>query len=101
MSEIKIKRRQRNVSITLSTSTSLATTLRLDDMAGAVLSMGTVSTNASTLHIYAADAEAGSYRQSVRQRGFDSRHYARGFEHRRPRIQLPRCGLCRTVVQGR
>jgi hypothetical protein len=63
MSEVKIKRRQRNVSITLSTSTSSATTLRLDDMAGAVLSMGTVSTNASTLHIYAADAEDGSYRR--------------------------------------
>jgi hypothetical protein len=63
MSEVKIKRRQRNVSITLSTSTSSATTLRLDDMAGAVLSMGTVSTNASTLHIYAAEAEDGSYRR--------------------------------------
>jgi hypothetical protein len=63
MSEVKIKRRQRNVSITLSTSTISATTLRLDDMAGAVLSMGTVSTNASTLHIYAAEAEDGSYRR--------------------------------------
>lgn len=63
MSEIKIKRRVRNVSITLSTSTSSATTLRLDDMAGAMVSLGTMSTNASMLQIYGAEAEDGSYRR--------------------------------------
>lgn len=63
MSEMKIKRRFRTVNITLSTSTSAASTLRMDDMAGAVVSLGTMSTNASTLHIYAAEAEAGSYRR--------------------------------------
>ena len=42
MSEIKIKRRVRNVSITLSTSTNSATTLRLDDMAAAMVSLGTM-----------------------------------------------------------
>ena len=63
MSEIKIKRRVRNVSITLSTSTSSATTLRLDDMAGAMVSLATMSTNASSLHLYGAEAEDGSYRR--------------------------------------
>ena len=63
MSEMKIKRRSRTVDITLSTSTSAASTLRMDDMAGAVVSLGTMSTNASTLHIYGAEAEAGSYRR--------------------------------------
>lgn len=48
MSEVKIKRRFRTVNVTLSTSTSAASTLRMDDMAGAVVSLGTMSTNAST-----------------------------------------------------
>lgn len=63
MSEVKIKRRQRTVNITLSTSTSAASTLRMDDMAGGIVSLGTMSTNASTLHMYAAEAEDGSYRR--------------------------------------
>lgn len=63
MSEIKIKRRLRTVAITLSTATSSATTLRLDDMAGAIVSLGTLDTNASSLHVYGADTEDGSYRR--------------------------------------
>ncbi len=63
MSEIKIKRRLRTVDITLSTATSSATTLRLDDMAGAIVSLGTLDTNASSLHVYGAESEDGSYRR--------------------------------------
>lgn len=63
MSEIKIKRRQRLVDITLSTSTSSATTLRLDDMASAVVSVGTCSTSAVSLHVYGATSESGAYRR--------------------------------------
>lgn len=63
MSEVKIKRRSRTVNVTLSTSTSDASVLRMDDMAGAIVSLGTMSTNASTLHIYGSDAEDGSYRR--------------------------------------
>lgn len=63
MSEVKIKRRFRTVNVTLSTSTSAASTLRMDDMSGAIVSLGTMSTSASTLHIYAAESENGSYRR--------------------------------------
>jgi len=63
MSEIKIKRRARNVSITLSTSTSSATTLRMDDMSGAMVSLATMSTDASTLQLYGAESENGTYRR--------------------------------------
>lgn len=63
MSEIKIRRRQRNVDVTLTTATGSATTLRLDDMAGAVISLGTMSTNASTLQLYGAPSDDGTYRR--------------------------------------
>jgi hypothetical protein len=63
MSEIKIKRRNRQVDITLHTATSSATTLRLDDMAGAVVSFGTMSTNAATVQVWGSDAETGTYRR--------------------------------------
>jgi hypothetical protein len=63
MSEIKIKRRLRTISVTLSTSTSDATTLRMDDMAGAVVSLATMSTDAATLHIYGSTEEDGTYRR--------------------------------------
>ena len=63
MSETKIKRRLKSVPITLSTSSSSATTIRLDDMAGAVVSLGTMSTSASTLQVYGSDAEDGEFRQ--------------------------------------
>ena len=63
MSEIKIKRRTRQVSITLHTATSSATTLRLDDMAGGVVSLGTMSTNAASLQVWGSDSEAGAYRR--------------------------------------
>jgi hypothetical protein len=63
MSEIKIKRRNRLVSITLHTATSLATTLRLDDMAGGVVSLGTMSTNSSSIQLWGSDSESGTYRR--------------------------------------
>ena len=61
MSEIRIKRRSRSVNITLHSTTTLATTLRLDDMAGAVISMGTISTNATSLQMFGSTTEAGTY----------------------------------------
>jgi hypothetical protein len=63
MSEIKIRRRLRTVNITLHTATSSATTLRLDDMAGAVVSLGTMSTEASSLHVYGAVDVSSPYRR--------------------------------------
>ena len=63
MSETKIKRRLKSIAITLSTSSSSATTIRLDDMAGAVVSFGTMSTSASTVQVYGCDAEDGEFRR--------------------------------------
>lgn len=61
MSHVKIKRYERNVAITLHTTTALATTLRLDDMAGAAVQFGTMSTNASTLQMWGCDTESGTF----------------------------------------
>lgn len=69
MSHVKIKRYERDVSITLHTTTSLATTIRLDDMAGGVVNMGTVSTNATSLQMWGSNAEAGTFRQCYKADG--------------------------------
>lgn len=63
MSHVKIKRYEREQSITLHTTTTLATTLRLDDMAGGVVSMGTISTNASSLQCWGCNTVDGEYRR--------------------------------------
>jgi hypothetical protein len=63
MSEIKIRRRMRDVAVTLHTATSLATTINLSDMAGALVSMGTISTNATTLQMFGATAVDGPFRR--------------------------------------
>lgn len=69
MSHVKIKRYERDASITLHTATSLATTLRLDDMAGGVISMGTISTNAASLQMWGSHAEAGEFRRLYKSDG--------------------------------
>jgi len=63
MSEIKIKRRTRNVSLTLGTATADATTIRVDDMAGGCISVGTMLTASATLQCWGSIAEAGPYRR--------------------------------------
>ena len=61
MSEVKLRRRSRQVSITLTTATASATTLRLEDFAGGVVDLGTMSTNATTLQMWAASGETATY----------------------------------------
>lgn len=63
MSHVKIKRYQRDVSITLSTATSTSQTIRLDDMAGGVVSFGTMNTNSASLQMFGSTAVDGPYRQ--------------------------------------
>jgi hypothetical protein len=63
MSHVKIKRYERDVSITLYTATADATTIRMDDMAGGVVNVGTMSTNASSIQIWGSNSEAGTYRR--------------------------------------
>jgi len=63
MSEIKMRRRSRQVSITLTTSTASATTLYLEDFAGGVVDIGTLSTNATTLQMWGASSDGGNFRR--------------------------------------
>ena len=63
MNEAEIKRRTRQFTITLGTATAAATTLRCDDMAGGVISCGTMSTASATLQCWGAVDEAGPYRR--------------------------------------
>ena len=69
MSQVKIKRYERDVEITLHTTTTLATTVRLDDMAGGVVSMGTMSTNAVSLQIWGSHTLDGTFRQCYKTDG--------------------------------
>lgn len=61
MSETKIRRDMRSVGITLSTSTSVATTVRVDDIACGSLHIGTMNTNATTIQVFSAPSEAGTF----------------------------------------
>lgn len=61
MSEPKIRRKFKAVAITLATSTSSATTLRWDDVAGGTLEMGTVSTNATSIQVWASDSASSTF----------------------------------------
>ncbi len=63
MSEYKIKRKTRQFTITLGTATADATTLRADDMAGGVISCGTMRTASASLQCWGAVAEVGPYRR--------------------------------------
>jgi hypothetical protein len=64
MSQVKIKRNFRAVSaVSVGTSTGNSTTLRLEDMAGAVLELPTITTNAATIQVWGNDTETGSFCQ--------------------------------------
>lgn len=69
MSEIKIRRRQRDVAITLHTATALATTIRMEDFAGGMVDIGTMSTNAASLQMWAASSESGPFRRLYKTDG--------------------------------
>ena len=61
MSHVRIKRYERDVPITLHSTTSLATTLRLDDMAGGAVVFGTMNTNSATLQMWGGNSVDGSF----------------------------------------
>lgn len=63
MSEIKIRRRVRTFPITLASTTSLATTLRMEDFAGGAVAFGTINTNSSNLQVFGCDEEEGTFRR--------------------------------------
>jgi hypothetical protein len=61
MSDATISRKYRDFDITLHTATSLATTLDMRDVAGAIVQFGTMSTNATTLQMFTSNAATGTY----------------------------------------
>ena len=63
MSEATISRKYRDFDITLHTATSLATTLDMRDVAGAVVSFGTMSTNATSLQMWVSPSSTGTFRR--------------------------------------
>lgn len=69
MSDASISRKYRDFDITLATATAVATTLDIRDVAGAVVSFGTMSTNASTLQMWVAPTTAGTFRRLYKSDG--------------------------------
>jgi len=63
MSDATISRKYRDFDITLHTATSLATTLDMRDVAGAVVSFGTMSTAATSLQMWVGAAPTGAFRR--------------------------------------
>ncbi len=61
MSEPKIRRKFKAIGVTLSTAVAAATTLRWDDVAGGTLEMGTVSTAATSIQVWASDATVSTF----------------------------------------
>lgn len=69
MSEIKIRRRSRDIPITLHSTTTLATTIRMEDFAGGIVEVGTMLTAATSLQVWGASSETGPWRQLYKADG--------------------------------
>lgn len=63
MSESVIRRNTRHVQIDVGVGTASATTLRMDDMSGGVISVGEMATAAASLQCWGAVDEIGPYRR--------------------------------------
>jgi len=69
MSDSTISRKYRDFDITLHTATASATTLDMRDVAGAVVSLGTISTHATTLQMWVASSPAATFRRLYKSDG--------------------------------
>jgi hypothetical protein len=69
MADSIISRKYRDFDITLHTATSLATTLDMRDVAGAVVSFGTMSTNATSLQMWVSPSSTGTFRRLYKSDG--------------------------------
>ena len=69
MADNILSRKNRDLDITLATATASATTLDMRDVAGAVVSFGTMSTNASTLQMWVGTATTGTFRRLYKADG--------------------------------
>jgi hypothetical protein len=63
MSQVRIRRSFRVVTATVATATASCTTLRLEDMAGAVMQLPTITTNAATINVWGNTTDAGAFAQ--------------------------------------
>jgi hypothetical protein len=61
MSQVKIKRNFRVITATVTTATSTCTTLRMEDMAGAVMQLPTITTNAATINVWGNTTDTGTF----------------------------------------
>jgi len=61
MAEPKIRRKFKSFPITLTTAVDSAAALRFDDVAGAALAIGTISTNATSIQVWASPSTGGTY----------------------------------------
>jgi len=69
MADSIITRKHRDFDITLATATAIATTLDMRDVAGAVVSFGTMSTNAASLQMWVGTSTAGTFRRLYKSDG--------------------------------
>lgn len=63
MSESKIRRKHKAHSFTMFTATASCDTIPMIDMAGGVLEMGTVNTNATQINLWVSDSTSGPFYQ--------------------------------------
>ena len=63
MSESKIRRKSKAHSFTMFTATASCDTIPMFDMAGGLVSVGTMSTNATQINLWVSDSTNGPFRQ--------------------------------------
>lgn len=69
MSESKIRRKSKTYNFTMFTATASCDTIPMFDMAGGVVEMGTVSTNATQINLWVADTTNGPFYQLYDKEG--------------------------------
>lgn len=69
MADNILSRKNRDIDITLHTATASSTTLDMRDVAGAVVTLGTMSTNAATLQMWVGTNPAGTFRRLYKSDG--------------------------------
>jgi hypothetical protein len=69
MADSILSRKARDFDIVLTTATAAATTLDMRDVAGGVVSFGTMNTNSATLQMWIGAASAGTFRRLYKADG--------------------------------
>lgn len=72
MSDSKIRRKAKAYDVTLYTAVASCAAVPMVDMAGGVVSVGTMNSNASALNVYVSDEEDGTYVQLHDSAGSES-----------------------------